>query len=381
MKIVSSFSLDRVEKTATLIGIFYSLVVFGSRVLTNNEAVAESSLVFYLVRQAWIEVIVLFGLIGVLLVYRRMHFRFAPSEQTSRFPVRVRVFLAFFQWILILFLSYCAVFSMYQFIRARHFFWTKASTRSFVEVYRERIDSLGRNGRIEDADDLINMVRNVLGRSATTAILEGRRRRIELAIKRSHILVESTEPTAGTWNPISQRSAYFKLVEAIRVDPQNLQAAERLRRYLTGLKPLLLRDIDSICSQKGDRHTMKLLATSLDDASLIWGNASQGRRPCNTYLQDLRSSWSVSDVECLLQISDAARAPSDDERSLTSTVPCLQAAIKADSDGSGPEEAEYTKLAAKPEKSTFGKVRELTLEMLEPIASFAPTRFHSRENQ
>lgn len=133
-------------------------------------------------------------------------------------------------------------------IRARSYFWRFLLQKSYVETTIGRVDKLGDAGRIQEAYALATEAQRVLKDEADQTRITNRVLDLAARAEGSAGLSQRyRRPDPYVWNPITQRIYYFANAEALRLNPQNYQAAEVLRNLYDRVVPEMSSDIERIC--------------------------------------------------------------------------------------------------------------------------------------
>lgn len=309
-------TLEKLEKLLAIIGsIFAGSVAVAQIILLKGDRSKPTHFAIYLLSQTGPEVVLL--LLLILMYWAARQCIVSESVQIVR---QSRLRLAVFGLVALVLLTAFGA-EIFYFARARRAFWTWISTKAYVESYKKQIDNLARTGRLKEAYDLLQTVVDTSSTAAAEKTLEARRIALAAALKRSDQLYDRAG--TGSWNPITQRREYGELVEAVRVNPQNYQAADRLERQVKLLeRSFLPRDLKTICASGGDLNNFSGYATSFIEARLRW--IEQGQNPnCLNRLQDLRDAWQLDSVECILAVSSSTRTAFSENESVKQKVQCL----------------------------------------------------------
>jgi hypothetical protein len=133
-------------------------------------------------------------------------------------------------------------------VRARAYFWRFLLEKSYVEGTIARVDKLGNAGRVQDAYALATQAQRVLKDEADQSRITNRVLDLAARVEGSRGLSQRyRRPDPLVWNPITQRIYYFANAEALRLNPQNYQAAEVLRNLYDRVDTEMSSDIDRLC--------------------------------------------------------------------------------------------------------------------------------------
>jgi hypothetical protein len=294
--------LERIDKVAALVATLLAAATGIARfLLSAAESTRVENFALYLVSQAWLDGGLLLCLYAAYRWFRRIladvrvEYGGAAALETliARHPVQLLLLVSAF----VMLLS-----PLYFLVSGRHYFWTALVQTAYVETYKERIDRLAATGKVQDASILASRVAATLGDEAEGYYLTGRVEQLQHAVDRSAAL---TNDSSEAWNPITQRDRFFRLAEAIRLNPQNYVAADRLRQMLTAVRENLQRDLDSICDKDFALNRFKGRIRSLLEAQVQRIEASSGGEclPGPAW-----ESWGIHTITCLLYLSDSTKA-------------------------------------------------------------------------
>ncbi len=319
--------LSAIGKTVTVMATAYGVAVAGAQLLLYTRG-SNSPVLFalYLCGQSWVEGVFFITLAAILLICKR---HFGSLEGAARaigsgFRIERRSMLSAKPLYALLLLSLSLVFVEQSVLvfRYRQFFWSQVAKKKYIEHYAQIIDDFTRVGRVNDAYNLLDYVMSTSGGTSESGRLQSRFLALRVLRARSAQLFASA--SVGSWNPISQRFSFFKLAEAVRLNPQNYEAADKLRVERDLLEHKFLQaDLQAICGSAGHVENAKYFATALVEAKLRWIDDG-GKRECVHDFQKMRDSWELDSVNCILAVSEFAKRPYDSEN-LSKDVPaCIQ---------------------------------------------------------
>lgn len=137
-------------------------------------------------------------------------------------------------------------------LRARAYFWQHLVQKSYVEGTIARVDTLADAGRIGDAYTLAAQAQRVLTEEADQSRISNRSFDLTTRVEISRRLSQGQlRPDARSWNPVTQRIAYFANAEAVRLNPQNFQAAEVLAGLFDRIVVGVQHDATQLCREDG----------------------------------------------------------------------------------------------------------------------------------
>ena len=291
--------IEIIERSWAVICIIAMLAVLASRVLFPNLSTANAEeftgLSLYLLGQATFEVAIVLTL--TLLYYVTRWTLAVRGEEVQRGPLLIVVLLA----------SATLVWPAYQIARARYFFWTTLARESYVIQQLSRIDDLTGQMRIVDANEQASAVAKVLAGTRYASEVGYRQDRLQLTIAVSDQLSREARTSWGRrWNPVSERRMFFRLVEAVRINPQNAEAAEVLSRLVIALDRAIEGDVQLLCGNSSlglvsQAATMSLLELEMRQSEVKAGGGCKAARPI------IERSWSLGQVKCVIQQSEQAR--------------------------------------------------------------------------
>ncbi|MDP8979471.1 MAG: hypothetical protein M3O35_02650 [Acidobacteriota bacterium] len=309
---------EKIEKASKLVSLVYAAAVGAAQLLVASGGPGKPThFAVYLISQTWLEVAVLAIGYAAFRIFKSLATRFRATAagaggqylapwvylKRPRFAVPL---------VLSLFSAAFLCIPMYYLGKSRLYFWTRLSRKSYVETYKLRIDALAGTGRVKDAYVLARVVADTVGLSSEAEYVGTRLALLQAACARSDQL--TGQQFTGPWNPVTQREAYTELVEAVRLNPQNYIAADRLKEKLRLLDGKYLKvDAEAICRSE-DLRTYRGWAVSLLEATVrrLEGGPQMD---CGRLLLGLRNAWGVDKAECLLRWSDSTRMPmGDDEK-------------------------------------------------------------------
>jgi hypothetical protein len=191
-------------------------------------------------------------------------------------------------------------------VRARHYFWTRLAAAAHSQQMVTNVEVLARSGRTRDAlaaaEVSLPAVRSEYQRSRVLR----RVARLKGLVERSNSLMPPDH--WSHWNPVSDRPMYFELLEALRVDPQNYAAADKLREVVPNLVKDIHEDVNTICGSSGALGNFRGRSTTYLEAKIHWMTVG-GTSACRTLEDQLRAAWAVSAAWQVLSRSDTTRRP------------------------------------------------------------------------
>jgi hypothetical protein len=205
---------------------------------------------------------------------------------------------------------------VYYFADERWTYWSQMARASYADSYKVRIDDLAAKGRIEDAHQLAATVFAALGDHPERHDIQARLNVLSRATARSK---ELTQKSRETWNSVTDRAAYFRLVEAVRIDPQNYSASAEVKLMKQNVEQRIKNDLKNICSGNG-LENFRGWTLSLLEAKIMLAE-SESSDHCMENEAYLRNSWGFDGVDCILKYSDSTRATSR-SRSDSQVKPC-----------------------------------------------------------
>jgi hypothetical protein len=232
------------------------------------------------------------------------------------FPVQSKVLLrrrAWIAWFVCLILMVAIIGPIFFFVRARTYFWLRLSGRVYAEQHLKLIDDLARTGRIRQAHQTTVAAVDMMKNSEYEPYFSERVSRLSLLIERSDSL--ATLPSAfqsSRWNPVSGREEYFRLAEAVRIDPQNYAAAEVLEEMVrTITKVATPKDERLLCGASVVGAVQRPNSVSVLEGIVLEQNIRQAGGCYKGSIPALREMWALDRVGCVLGVSRAARVPFD----------------------------------------------------------------------
>lgn len=156
------------------------------------------------------------------------------------------------------------VLNGYFLVRARTYFWRFLLQKSYVEGTLERVDSLGHEGRIQDAYNLATKAQRVLTDKADRGRIGNRTFDLTVRVEGSRRLSQRyRRPDPVEWNPITERSYYFGNAEALRLNPQNYEAYDILANLHDRLGAEMEADAVRLCAQGSTFQTVSVLESEV----------------------------------------------------------------------------------------------------------------------
>jgi hypothetical protein len=325
----------KLERVGKIVGvIFTASIAVAQYLLLSRSPTKPVHFAVYLLGQAWLEFfIVIFGIcaygLGRILMkrYGPFAFRFSPRSLINALlkpavliPVAISMILALI-----------TVDHLYYLFRARQFFWMTNSRKAYARQYMQTIDVMSEVGRITDALNLTDTVLESLGTNSEAAYLSERQRVLKAAVARSQQLGQVEG--GASWNPVSDRASYFRLIEALRVNPQNYEAAERLRSRLSAIDRWLPADLHTLCASNGSIANIRVHILSFQELQFRWAQVG-GQSNCDSgaAAQGLRNAWLLEDGKCLLAVSEWTKTPFDFDHRATAQPKCSALAMKREVD-------------------------------------------------
>src|SRR4051812_25114941 len=220
-------SIDKIGTLLKVGGLLYALFVGIAAYLVSKGVDDVSHFGLYLIGQTWVELAVV---LICYLIYRQ------HSENVAKIWSVVRSHPAalgarnYFGLGMLLLSFVVFATAGYALLRARIEFWGGECRAAYANRNSERIVELIAAGRIGDAYKLAKTTHDALSGSSESGYVDHRLNKLTGAIQRSEKLTKQI--AGGAWNPITERSAYFGIAEAVRVNPQNYAAADKLRAML-----------------------------------------------------------------------------------------------------------------------------------------------------
>jgi hypothetical protein len=303
-------TFERIDKGSKVVAILIASVVGITKILTAQYGDKPIHLAMYLLSSTWIEVVTLVCLLILYFTIKWIYLKWktATSVEGSWFEDMLKPhFLApaLLSVVLVVILS----IQLFYLARARRYFWTYLCITAYVENYKLQIDQLAAAGRITDAYNLNVLVMQMLPNRPEREYVERRRAALKARTTWSTKLVEGR--TFRTWNPVTQRDSYYRLLEAIRINPQNYAAAEMMKQLIAPLENQYIKDdLNSLCGTNGNVDNFKGFATPRVEAKYRWSEiGGNGEAGCRRQLDDMSSAWNLRHAHCILRVSDATRLP------------------------------------------------------------------------
>ncbi len=308
---------EELERIGKIVAGVWGAAVIGAQLLVHaGNGVGVSHFALFLVSQSWPEIVG--G--GVLYSGYRLTMYMARGLAAERNRWGgPRLVSALLKWPNVLAVAVCTAslvtlpVPLYYVCKARAVYWVKFSRKAYVQQYAVKIDALAGSGRIGEAAELATVVTNAPGRTTEKDYLARRIVKLKGALERSNHLV--LHRATGRWNPTTQRVAFFGLAEAVRVNPQNYSAADRLKemiRLLDTHGPMA--DLEALCKAGGAFDDYRGHAMSLLEAK-VWWLERGSRDGCQASYKDVLDVWQLGRINCVLAWSDATRAPLHDSKS------------------------------------------------------------------
>jgi len=105
----------------------------------------------------------------------------------------------------------------------------------------------------------------------------------------------------------SEAVTTLDLVESVRLNPENSDAADRLAQKLTVVDGYLSQDANAICSGNGNLSDSSRKAVALIEARALWDKYGSGDHCTESVRNDLVDGWGVSSIKCILERNSAIR--------------------------------------------------------------------------
>lgn len=211
-------------------------------------------------------------------------------------------------------------------LRARAYYWRDLPRLAYATHYRAVSGELARTGQVDEAyrvsalaystlketrdrDELFNWVQGLGGRVHRSEDLSG----------------DASEASLAAWNPIRDRTLYFELAEAIRIDPERRTATRALKQVANALPRLLENDVQTTCGSVRDSRrlrTLTLLEWEIRQNRFRPPLSQQDEERCRSSVYRM---WDLEHVNCLILRSESsaltAVVEDDPERARTSARP------------------------------------------------------------
>jgi hypothetical protein len=314
-------TLEKVEKLLKIGGAVYAAFVGIATFLVFKNVDDVSHFALYLVSQTWVE---LAAAAAVYLLVRAHRDRVVELWRTLR--LRPYEFRGTSALGLILLVAAFAAFLAAggRLLRARADFWGGACRAAYAYHNSVRVVILVQSGRVADAYQLARTTQNALKGAAESGYVDRRLIKLTGALQRSEQLARQV--AGGAWNPISDRGAYFAIAEAVRVNPQNYGAADKLHAMLQPLVNTYLPvDAVGICAPGFSVGNFRGRATSILEAQRRRASASREaglpcrgdtsacgdaeKRFCQIVAGELQNAWAIDLIQRTLKTSDNTRSP------------------------------------------------------------------------
>jgi hypothetical protein len=329
-------SLSKIEKIIGVLAAVYGLAAAAAQLLLlRNQGRSPVLFALFLCGQSWVEGALLGGAVVTCIICKRYFGSFYNALAAISNSLRLQRSPLLSLKNLCRLLSFGLLFLFAEqtvlFIRYRTFFWTQVAKKAYIVHYEEIIDGLGRVGRTEDAFNLLEYIMDTSGTASESASLRTRLLQLKVIRERSKQLTRFAD--SGPWNPVTQRQSFFELAEAVRLDPENYEAATRLRVESNLLdQKFLPSDLQAICGSGGQLANINRFATAFLEARLFW--IQEGGKPeCIHALQKLRETWNLDSVGCILAVSDYTKLPYDSATSLKGEPVCVKDQALREEDG------------------------------------------------
>jgi hypothetical protein len=303
---------NRIGQAWKAIGaVFAAAVAVSQYLLWSRNDQTPIHFAVFLVGQTWLEVLVIGGVWVLYAVAKSVvnRIKTATAGQRTSWTLAqfssIRVLAPLVSCIALALLT---INNLLYLARARHYFWTESGRKAYVYYYTPTIDMLADSGRVTDAANLTDLVVSTLGNNSEGELLARRRRLLQGAVRRSNDLARAD--IQSEWNAVGDRMSYFRLLEAVRLNPENYLAADILKRRIALLSNYLTKDAASICSARGNFGHFKGFATSYIEAVVRWSDYVS-IQSCGTGQEQkaIIEAWRLQAAQCYVDISDSTKKP------------------------------------------------------------------------
>jgi hypothetical protein len=296
--------LDFVDKALKVSRSVYVAIAAIVAVIVANQADARRSrFTIYVIGRLWIECVLIATLWLLYVFCRRLvikaqeHRVEGPVSKTAMTRVAV---LSLANLALLLALVPPLVYI----VKVRYFLWKNAVLSSYVETAKAHIDEQAKTGALNSAQHTLEIVSEVTKNTAYQSRLDYRRAKLLAMINRSNDLDRTS---MGQINYVTQRSAFFSLVEAVRLNPENSDAADRLKDQVQIVKTYLSEDANAICNGGGDLRSFTGKAVAMIEAQSFWERHGASDNCKQSVKDDLFDGWGIAAISCILERNDALR--------------------------------------------------------------------------
>jgi hypothetical protein len=310
--------LDRVDAFLKVSKSIYALIAaLAAIVLASKSDARHTRFTIYLVSRMWIEV-TLIACCWCVFLMLRYAIRLERFRGISIRPVHFLDLRVLAAALVILFLLLSFVPPMYYLAQSRYHFWSTQVLRSYVEGVKKKVDEQAGEGELNTALNTLTSASDVLKGTAQQDRLEGRRIKLTAAVDRS---TELDQSTTNSWNFVTERSKLFALVEAVRVNPENSSAADRLQDKLKVLRDFLASDAQTICSLKELPADFSGRAVALIEARSLWSRYGSGDQCLQHVQAELNDGWGLGPIACNLKRNREVRQGAALESDIASCPP------------------------------------------------------------
>jgi hypothetical protein len=299
--------LDRLEKFSSVSKSLYAIVAGIAALIIASETQARNArFALYVISRCWIESIVIVTIWLGFLLTRKLARRLREQEKFPTFHVLRD------PRVLILSLGLLgSVFTLFPplayIVALRYEFWTSEVRDSYARSVKSTIDGNASVGKLDSALDEANIAIDVLKGTGDEEDFSNRFAHLTAAIDRSHSLDEST---TDQWNFVSERSRLFALTEAVRLDPENSNAADHLSRAVGVLSKYLQDDTRTLCSLQSIPQTFAGKALALVEARDLWSRFSSTKDCLEQVQLTVIDGWGIDNISCLIRWNSKIRSSS-----------------------------------------------------------------------
>ncbi len=297
-------TLDKLDKLFKLSNSMYAaLAALAAVIVANQTEWRRTRFTIYVVSQMWIECVFVVLIWCLYLFIRRLMNRAKRQglNYTAKDWFRPRTLILS---TLILMLAAMFVPPIAYIAKVRYDFWTARVLRGYVEAAKYKIDQQAASGRLDSANNTVEIVSETTKSTPDEHRLDSRKRILEAAIQRSS---ELGKEAMDQWNYVTQRSKFFHLVESVRLNPENSDAADRLVQKLAIVDGYLGQDANAICSSNGKLADASRKSVALIEARALWDKYGSTDHCVESVRNDLLDGWGVSSIKCILERNSAIR--------------------------------------------------------------------------
>jgi hypothetical protein len=189
------------------------------------------------------------------------------------------------------------------YLRARKHFWVDLLRQSYTEDTIGRINGRVSQGRVGDAYELAKGSLQILKGTAQEGSITNQARALGVRVEGSTRLSERYVKLDGQdWNPLTERDFYFGNEEALRLNPQNYQAADTLTRLRARILQAMQADTGRLCESS---QVTAFEAVTVLEVVRFAKPAGEG---CERAAADwLNGIWSADTAARILLLSQATR--------------------------------------------------------------------------